>query len=110
MADMLTELANVVHYEILMVCWCLNDSTAANVARVTPANCSYGIGGSPPSRMDLANAFHSSTQPLFCAPFSSFLFPFFTVTKETKSSSTATCPPQNTSTRSLGKDLSPLAR
>src|SRR5690349_7237675 len=108
MADKLTELEHIIHYEIFTVCWVLNDSTAANVARVTPANCSYGIGGSPPSRIDLAKTFHSSTQPLFCAAFTSFFFPSFTETKETKSSNTATCPPQKTSTRSLGKDLSPL--
>jgi hypothetical protein len=32
-----------------------------------------------PSRMVLAKTFHSSTQPLFCAPLSSFFFPSLTV-------------------------------
>ena len=27
---------------------------------VTPINCSYGIGDSPPSRMDLTKVFHSA--------------------------------------------------
>src|SRR5512138_3992808 len=110
MTDILAQLHDVVHYEILMVSCLLKDSTAANVDLVTPINCSYGIGGSPPSRIALAKTFHSSTQPLFCAPRISFLFPSFTICNDTKSSSTAICPPQKTSTRSLGKDLSPLAR
>ena len=40
MPDILTELEDVVHYEISTVSFFLNDSTAANVALVTPTNCS----------------------------------------------------------------------
>src|SRR6266498_565354 len=110
MTDGWVELQNVVCYASLIVSCFLIDSTAANVDLVTPINCSYRIGGSPPSRMDLAKTFHSSTQPLFCAALISFFFPPFTVCNEAKSSNTAICPLQKTSTCSLGKDLSPLAR
>ena len=58
-------------------CEVLSNSTAANVDLVTPIKCSYGIGGSPPSRMALAKAFHSFTQPLSCAPCFLFLLSIF---------------------------------